>query len=214
MLSRTRALPSVSFVPGAAGYSAAEGDRRRLAQWWGLRLRRRRWRPSDRWRPLQANRRTAADVASTRQADATPELPPPPALPFARSVGLAPGKVGIRRRPPRASLGAEVVAEDGEVLRELVPVLRLEGAGDVRHELVEAAGEPLLLLGGQDGGNLGLDAGVLRLDQQNQAQHRPAQAPLVGAVLEKDDLEERLQDVGKYGGLVGLRRGGEPNRPS
>ena len=47
----------------------------------------------------------------------------------------------------RHLLRAELVSEDGKILGELIPVLRLEATADVGHQLVEGGREALLLIG-------------------------------------------------------------------
>ena len=92
---------------------------------------------------------------------------------------------------------SEVVPEDGEVLSELVPVLGLQCAANVVHEFLKASGEALLLLSGLRRDDLHLQISVNLLVQENEGEHGAAEAPLVRAVFEEDDLEEGLENARK-----------------
>mmetsp|Transcript_40315 Transcript_40315/g.104352 ORF Transcript_40315/g.104352 Transcript_40315/m.104352 type:complete len:379 (+) Transcript_40315:285-1421(+) len=93
------------------------------------------------------------------------------------------------------------MAHHCQVLRELVAVLRLQRALHVGHELLHARPQVGLLIRGLAGDDLVLNVVVERLVDEDEAEHGPAEAPLVGALLKQHDLKQRAQDVRELGGL-------------
>ena len=98
-------------------------------------------------------------------------------------------------------LAAILVANDCEVLRELIPVLGLQVPLHIHHELLQARCQMRLPVNWLLQYDLLLQLLVDLLIYEDEAQHGPAQAPLVATLLKQDDLKKGLQDLGQQLGL-------------
>ena len=107
----------------------------------------------------------------------------------------------MNHKPLTKQSRLRVVPEHRQVLREPVPVPALQAPRHLNHELVEAPFHLPPLRRRHRRRDLRLQLRVLMLAHQNQAEHRPGQRPLVGAVLEQHDVEQRPEHIRKDSGL-------------
>lgn len=97
------------------------------------------------------------------------------------------------------------MADRRQVLGKAIAILGVEGAVHILHELVEALRKRCL-----PGCRLRCNEALLEFtqrplvcksDDQNEREHRSREAPLVEALVEEDDVEKRVQQIGQECGM-------------